>query len=64
MIGIAPVVGTAVWWLSVRGVSNLGDEILLDQTSALHPFEVRSIPLLMRMIPATAWGHCRALYRS
>ena len=26
MIGIAPVVGTAVWWLSVRGVSNLGDE--------------------------------------
>ena len=50
-----------VWWRSVRGrVEALATKVLLDQTSALHLFEVRSTPLLMRMMPATAWGRCRA----
>ena len=39
-------------------------KVLLDQTSALHLFGVRSSPLSMKMMPATAWGVAGAIYRS
>ena len=41
-------------------------QLLVGQTSALHLFEVRSTPLLMRMMPSMAWGRCVAepIYQS
>jgi len=42
----------------------LAIKVLLDQTSALHLFEVRSTPWSMQMMPSTAWGVAEPIYRS
>jgi hypothetical protein len=53
-----------VWWRSVSGMPNVDGESLLHQTSALHLLEVRSTPLLIRMMPSMAWGVAEPAYRS